>query len=144
MICRIAAWFQLSQIVLDDNISCLGSRFHAWNWWFFLLYNNISIYQVLCTLCLNSSYLSTPAVIPNNNELLERQKWIYTHCIWSGLDRVLGSRFHSVVTLLEHKLSNLMISQGSVVRTVLHVNIPWFMCNNTSIKRMLCGRVYFK
>ena len=31
-------------------ISCLGSRFHAWNWWVFLLYNNLFIYQVFCTL----------------------------------------------------------------------------------------------
>ena len=31
-------------------ISCLCSRFHAWNQWFFLLSNNLFIYQVPCTL----------------------------------------------------------------------------------------------
>ena len=31
-------------------ISCLCSRFHVWNQWFFLLCNNLFIYQVLCTL----------------------------------------------------------------------------------------------
>ena len=31
-------------------ISCLCSRFHARHQWFFLLYNNLFIYQVLCTL----------------------------------------------------------------------------------------------
>ena len=34
--------------------------------------------------------------------------------------------------------------QGSFVLTMLHVNISWFECNNTSFKRMLCGRVYLK
>ena len=34
--------------------------------------------------------------------------------------------------------------QGSFVLTVLHVNIPWRMYNNTSIKRMLGDRVYLK
>ena len=31
-------------------ISCLCSRFHVRNQWFFLLCNNLFIYQVLCTL----------------------------------------------------------------------------------------------
>ena len=34
--------------------------------------------------------------------------------------------------------------QGSFVLTMLHVNISWLEYNNTSIKRMLYGRVYLK
>ena len=46
MVCKFGVIFHMFII-----ISCLGSRFHAWNsWWFFLLYNNLFIFQVLCTL----------------------------------------------------------------------------------------------
>ena len=34
--------------------------------------------------------------------------------------------------------------QEAFVLTVVHVNIPWLMYNNTIIKRMQCGRVYLK
>ena len=34
--------------------------------------------------------------------------------------------------------------QGSLLLIVLHVNIPWLMCSNTSITRMLCGRFNLK
>ena len=34
--------------------------------------------------------------------------------------------------------------QGSFVLKVLHVNIPRAICSNTTIKRMLCDRVYLK
>ena len=39
---------------------------------------------------------------------------------------------------------NQSFCQGSFVLTVLRVNIPRAMCNNTTIKRMLCGKVYLK
>ena len=78
------------------------------------------------------------AIIPDKNVLLEQQKWIYTHYVWCGLDG-------DVVTLLQKSETWWsVICQGNFLLTVLHVNIPWLVYNNTSIKRMLCGRVYLK
>ena len=56
----------------------------------------------------HSSYVRTSA--PNSNELLEQQKLTHTHCIWCGLDKVLWHKCHSMVTLLGHKVWNLVIS----------------------------------
>ena len=36
--------------------------------------------------------------------------WIHTHCIWCGFDRVVWHKCHSMVTLLGHKVWNLVIS----------------------------------
>ena len=50
---HISKWELLCKFGVIFHIfinSCLGSRFHAWNYWCFLLYNNLFIYQVLCKL----------------------------------------------------------------------------------------------
>ena len=61
------------------------------------------------------SYLST--YIPHSNQLLEQQKWIHTHCIWCGFDRVLWHKCHNMVNLLGHKFWNFVISQDSFNRS---------------------------
>ena len=45
LICKFGVIFHIFIV-----IPCLCSRFHVWNQWFFLLCNNLFIYQVLCTL----------------------------------------------------------------------------------------------
>ena len=62
---------------------------------------------------------------------------------WRGTWKQVSQRAYSSWTQ-SLKPYDQSFCQGSFVLTVLHDNIPRLVYNNTSTKRMLCGRVYLK
>ena len=86
------------------TISCIGSRFHAWNWWFFysiitFLYTKYSVHSYTVDISLYSFLSSCLWNVEGNGRVIQRSEGIVTkshshHGISGQMgNRLLGQQF---------------------------------------------------